>query len=678
MNSDPVLTAGMRRLVSPSDVKEFAGVGRPTVSNWRRRFATGPEAFPQPVAGTSARPLFDAEQVARWLDGRPLPDAVAGAEEVTYGARFRRRLRTAGLFALRHEVSDGDSLLLGALSTLASQASETRLPEDESGSVPEGVRHTALELADALGGPGAAAEEVVAGASRLGASLLVDTAPSELCELLGALIGHDGRLPGSVLALHAGAGEVLAATGLLMQGGTAVWAVEQREKQGTLLGLRVRAHRSTDIRVEAEEPEEGVRFETVVTTPPYDPGEKDGQEVLQAAFQVLKRLEPGGYGYLALPAWVFAKTRRQDPALARQRQRLLTTGAVASLVQLPRRTHRFRTGAETCLLVLRRPGSSERQPAASVLLVDADRVARRVSRDHWHVQVAEMVRTDASPRPGEARRFAVAAQGRSETLLDGRSLLPAHRLAGHEPDIDHYEATLDARRTVSATMPSLQSWVAGLGVIRHEGRAYERVGALIDAQQLLLRPGHRIRAEHVGDAGLPLVGRDELLGIRPIGERRVLEEDLAAYSSSAVTEKGDVLLLTDDGVTAVVDETGGSVVLTPVRSVRIAAWRDHLEGKIPDVWMRPRALAALLAASRNQRRGAGAWARRASLHELDLPKLSPGETAELENVLEQAHRHAEELRRRLDAVEDLAVQLAAGVADGDLALRATPRHGSGP
>ncbi|WP_127500629.1 N-6 DNA methylase [Actinoplanes solisilvae] len=54
----PTLTA--------SGIARLANVGRPAVSNWRRRYAD----FPQPVAGTPGSPQFDAQAVEEWLRGQ--------------------------------------------------------------------------------------------------------------------------------------------------------------------------------------------------------------------------------------------------------------------------------------------------------------------------------------------------------------------------------------------------------------------------------------------------------------------------------------------------------------------------------------------------------------------------------------------------------------------------------
>lgn len=50
-------------LVSPSDIADIAGVSRSAVSNWRKRR----EDFPQPIAGSATKPLFNLEQVTSWL-----------------------------------------------------------------------------------------------------------------------------------------------------------------------------------------------------------------------------------------------------------------------------------------------------------------------------------------------------------------------------------------------------------------------------------------------------------------------------------------------------------------------------------------------------------------------------------------------------------------------------------
>ena len=49
--------------LTASGIARLANVGRPAVSNWRRRYAD----FPPPVAGTPGSPQFDAQAVEQWL-----------------------------------------------------------------------------------------------------------------------------------------------------------------------------------------------------------------------------------------------------------------------------------------------------------------------------------------------------------------------------------------------------------------------------------------------------------------------------------------------------------------------------------------------------------------------------------------------------------------------------------
>ncbi|MEU8343904.1 N-6 DNA methylase [Actinomadura meyerae] len=71
-----------------ADIARRAGVQRPAVTNWRRRHAD----FPAPTE-RSPRELFDAAEVARWLDARRVSAKVLRPDErpgSTFGERFRR------------------------------------------------------------------------------------------------------------------------------------------------------------------------------------------------------------------------------------------------------------------------------------------------------------------------------------------------------------------------------------------------------------------------------------------------------------------------------------------------------------------------------------------------------------------------------------------------------------
>ncbi|MFE4695187.1 N-6 DNA methylase [Streptomyces sp. NPDC056749] len=696
--------------VTLGEIKELAEVGRPTVSNWRRRHAS----FPEAIGGSESKPLFDAEEIAGWLDERPVPDGERHPDGTlpTYGERFREGLRLRRLVTLGHGTLSADELIVRALAVAAMEgegggSSDDSLPAgllaDFDAADAELLRTVHGLIAD-LGGAGAAAEAVLRLAGRLESDLTMDMTPRPVVELIDALAQPVLSTAGPVTMLNlcAGTGDVLLELAA-EDGENRVAAVEPDALRRTVLRYRLLAHWAAGETLVCSDPGELDEYrppfdpftepdlepvpqgfpqaDLVVADPPYASGERERDEEgpLRWAVETLGRLRKGGKGLVVVPSWTLSRPRgATGTANTRMREDLLKSGAVAAIVQLPRRIHTFRTGAEHALLVLR--GTQPPLADSRVLLIDADRLARRVG-DAWQQTVVALLSNAGAPVPQEAQRVAVAAAGPgSSYLLDGRSLLPAHRLAAPEKGLDHFAATVEARQNAYVALPHLKQWIGDLGVGRKEDRAgHFKVGGQLRAGQLRLLPGHRIRESDIGDAGVPVIGREEMLGALPIGERRIMLEDLAAYPQSLMTEQGDVFLLTEHGVRAQVDEAGGCVLLAPVQGLRIAAYRKYLmdlaggETVRPEsLWMRPHALARLLAAPRNQQRGSGSLVRRVSVKDMDLPQLPAEEIADLEAVLAEAERHRADVRRQLAALDTLAERLAAGVADGDLRLRKRP------
>lgn len=699
--------------VTLGEIKELAEVGRPTVSNWRRRH----DSFPSPVGGTESKPLFDAEAIAEWLDERPVLDSRPRDDGrlPTYGERFRRGLRLRRLVTLRHEGESAERLITQALATVVLEGRMGQyplLPDDvddelyaDQDAADARVTQAARDLVAELGSTAAAADAVLGLAERLESDLAMDVTPPVVARLVGLLAGAEVKYlsEASVLNLCAGTGELLIGLGVVCTGGTV--AVEPHPLRRKLLRYRLWAHGRRDVRDVARlEDVTRVRprlrlgdtdgsagspaADLVIADPPYASGERDRDEdgPLGWALEAVRRLEPGGRAFVVVPSWTLSRPRAAAAVTptVRMREELLARDAVAAIVQLPRRIHPFRTGAEHAVLALRTGDAVEAEDRGQVLLVDADRIARRVGGE-WPEYVAAVLRTGRSPVEEEARRVPVEAVGpRAESLLDGRSVLPAHRLASSEPGLDHFDATLDARREVAAVLPRLKDWIGNLGVAKRGKPAevrHQSVGEYLRGGQLKLLSGHRIKDSDLGDAGLMVVGREEMLGTLPLGQRRIAVEDLARYPQAVMTEQGDVFLLSEYGVRTRVDDAGGCVLLAPVQGLRITAYRQYLtdlaEGSArPDsLWIRPYPLARLLAAPRNQQRGSGSLVRRVSVRDMDLPQLPPEEIAELEAVLAETDRRRAEVRRQLEALDTLAERLAAGVADGHLALRRRPGSG---
>ncbi|MHB9860006.1 DNA methyltransferase family protein [Streptomyces sp. YIM S03343] len=712
--------------VTLGEIKELAGVGRPTVSNWRRRFSPAALAaakdrrppFPAPVGGSESKPLFDALEIADWLDLRPVPDTEPDehGKVPTYGDRFRRGLRLRGLVALKHRLGSAEALITQALAVIATHAEAQDLipeclPEElrpDHDAAAQDVRQAVLTLENEIGSAGRAADallgldEDVELAKRLESDVVMDTVPREIVSLVAMLIGPSVAGPGqrSVISLCAGFGELL----LGMDGGPygnlgghgELVAIEPDPLRRKLLRYRLLCYEmyggmdvypapsDLDVprtwgAVPVDDMWSFSSADIVLASPPYASGERerDEQGPLWWAGEAARRLKPGGRGYAVVPSWTLTRTRGAVPApTIDAREELLAAGSIEAIVQLPRRIHPFRTGAEYALLILRPPAYEA--TGLPVLLVDADRIARRTDGRKWIGEVARFVLAEDEPGAGDVRSIPLRPRrAGGEWLLDGRSVLPAHRLAAAETDIDHFEETITARRAAVAAMPQLRDWLGAMGIAkRRTPIRHRRVDEHLKAGQLRTLTGHRLKDSDIKEAGLPVIGREEMLGALPVGQRRISPESLAAYSSAKITERGDVIVLAEHGVRCQVDEAGGCVLLSPVQGLRISSYREHLlavakgEPVGPDaLWMRPHTLAQLLQSPRNQQRGSGSLVRRVSVRDMDLPQLPAEEVTELEAVLAETERLRADVRRQLAALDRLAARVSAGVADGDLALR---------
>ncbi|NGO41937.1 N-6 DNA methylase [Streptomyces ureilyticus] len=710
--------------VTLGEIKELAGVGRPTVSNWRRRFSRAALAsakdrrppFPEPIGGSESKPLFDALEIADWLSLRPVPDTEPdGSGKVpTYGDRFRQGLKLRRLVTLKHHLGSTETLIAQALATLAMWGEgENLLPEylpeglreDYTAAGPE-VRQAVSSLRYEIGSLGRAADAILGIdedlelAKRLESDLVMDTVPREIVALVASLIGPNEGGPDqrSTISLCAGLGELLLGmdggpTGRLRGHGELV-AVEPDPLRRKLLAYRLLSHEMfTDVcpspsdldtprwwgGAPGAEPWTFSTADIVLASPPYASGERERDEKgpLWWAQEAVRRLNPDGHAYAVVPTWTLTRTRGAAPApTVDAREQLLAQGSVEAIVQLPRRIHPFRTGAEYALLVLRPPTyeASDQQ----VLLIDADRIAQRAGGRKWIGEVAQLVLAEGEPDPRDARSVSLrSSYPGGEQLLDSRSVLPAHRIVTAETGVDHFEETVTARRAAMAAMPQLRDWLAAMGIAKRRTPVrHRKLDQHVTAGQLKSLGGHRIKDADIGEAGLPVIGREEMAGELPVGQRRISPEALAAYSSAKITERGDVIVLAEQGVRCQVDEAGGCVLLSPVQGLRIAGYREFLvavakgEPVGPDaLWMRPHALAQLLQSPRNQHRGSGSLVRRVSVRDMDLPQLSPEEIAELEAILTETERLRADVRRQLAALDHLAARIAAGVADGDLALR---------
>ncbi|MEU3337277.1 N-6 DNA methylase [Streptomyces sp. NPDC006668] len=102
------------RLLSRAELAQLAGVMRPAVTNWQRRY----EDYPEPVR-TGETELFSLRAVLGWLDSRPIPSRARASDEppgITYADRMRRNL-TASDDARQKATTPSDEPAVSGLSS---------------------------------------------------------------------------------------------------------------------------------------------------------------------------------------------------------------------------------------------------------------------------------------------------------------------------------------------------------------------------------------------------------------------------------------------------------------------------------------------------------------------------------------------------------------------------------
>ncbi len=219
---------------------------------------------------------------------------------------------------------------------------------------------------------------------------------------------------------------------------------------------------------------------------------------------------------------------------------------------------------------------------------------------------------------------------------------------------------------LSAEMPAVAG-AAEAGGLRHGPGAVATtaatIGTLLAAGTLSYLPGNRLLPGDltadgpahaggtavIGSAELSAPGVDHLSG----SSRRSVDllHFAARYPSGRLTEPGDIVFCTSPRPAAVVDQSGGAVVVLPARVLRINA--SHPRGLHPFV----------IAADINaQAAGAKNWRTWRLRHVPDAQRVP------LTDALEQLQHAQREARQRLARLEELGTLIRDGVAGGSLRL----------
>lgn len=656
----------MSDVVTLAQIAQFARVRRPTVSNWRRRHSD----FPPPLNPDSGQPVFDAAEVAAWLDTRP----------GEYGQAFRANRLGGATIA---EAIDPDAYAEAGLALIATRRAYGRpLPDDvaslrELAGQVEGLDPQLLPEAEFLPplrneverlveayGPGGAAEALLAAAARQGWSAAAAQTPAEIGELVlglvSELLGEPAEL--TIADLAAGPGGFLAT---VPAGGQPVRYAEADPTRHRLLRLRLLCHGHP---VAAAEP---TSAEVVFADPPFQPGERASasDHPMTWATRVIDKLHEDGLGFLVVPEWTLTRGAIVTPLpVQRFRSELIRQGRLWGIIQLPRRVHPYLGGADLALLILARDGMS----TPDVLVCDAEQVRARAGTD-WVRRTVQLVTGSPSSRdPRLCQAFAAAG------MRDARSLLPAHLLTPVAPAADHLVGAVNARATAirlsrEATDPA--DLLERVEIAQYRGGVGHRtLGELIRPGQLRRLVGHRIPEAEFGTVGQRVLGAEELVGALPLGSRRIDLAALAHYPATTVTEPGDLILLVDDRLRVLVDDSGGSVLVTPVQGLRIPGYHRHIttaRDEPQQPWIKPYALAALLDTDRNRARVAGRL-RRSSLEALEIPLLPATDYEQLNDAARELTELAEQARQRAAALVQVRERIATGLAAGALKLRVKP------
>ncbi|PZG12552.1 hypothetical protein C1I95_25535 [Micromonospora craterilacus] len=690
-------------LISLPEIAELAGVQRPVVTTWRRRYP----AFPAPAQADRGRQLFKAREVVDWLvdtgraDRQSIePDlrlhlltclALQAGPSSTNGRRggFTSQVlvsATTALICLHHLDDeplrpDGhtDRHVIEALRERAAEVDwDDELLRSEIEALPSDAAWLAEvvdELIEAAWGTAQAYERLLAARHRFGVPQLYEEAiVPQLARLMAGLSGarEHADLHGIVQVAdpRAGTGDLLlAARQELGEHDSVMFAAEADPLLARLARRRLVVHGiprgSWQFDIAAGCPAGSSAAGVLLLRLPYQPAEaRTDHNPFAELAEVTGALAPGQTAVVVGPAELLAGALPPYKPAARSRNELLATGRVEAVVQLPGGVVPFRPGYQTALWVLRHEETPEWQ--GRVLLADvSDRPLTDRVVEELIIDIATWRR--AGHRPDEHLRV-YASQVRIADLT-----MPRRPLTSRRPAMLR-ELVRDGRVTIAELAdtevelnqlaeprPHLRTHLAAQGEIRRAPT--KSIGALIRDGHLAMVKGSRIAAGHISSVGhYPVIGPPELTAGAQVGSRRIDRAVFAQrYPRARLSEPGDVLVTMVPRLGAYHDEEGTSVVDYPTRVLRIRPdGRDRFT---------PRVLAALVNAVPAQR-PTGAVRAAARLADLQLPLLPPAEIVRLDAMLSAMEERRNLARRELALLDDLGRRAVAGLTDGTLTITA--------
>lgn len=623
----------------------MAGVSRGAVSNWRRRSGT----FPEPVAGTSSKPLFSLQQVTDWLErhaGRTGNEALLTADHADSQMEV-----WAALNADRDRLSAAVATDLVLSLAIAFKRGSTVGEIERSDDV---TRETAARVADALDRLdvdqlGAAADFVLARLARSQGKM-------------GAEFGFIGSRTTSLLANLASA----AAGGALYDpacgiGAALLEAVARGAQPDRIVGhdidsdvLRIAAQRAElrDVNLElvatdvlSGDVDPALRAEVIIAEPPFGLRHEIPDRLTDSRFvfgipprnsadtawlqHAIAHLAESGRAYVLTTTGTLARSG----ADGKIRAELLRRGCVEAVIGLPGKLLPH-TSIPLALWVLRRPlvGKS----SESILLIDASQV----------VAPEDLAATWLGDRDS-LEQVPHAEVDVTAILADDSVLTPQRWIGTSERNSEEVRAEYrSAWATIKGESAELNAALALAE--RHPKFSRARVATireLVEQDVLDVRAGRPTQT--YDDAPRELQAR--IVHARDVRDGTLVEptEGIGFDNHPELTHPGDVLVTTMNVVRTVVDDSGGHLPSTGMHRLRV----------LDQAVLSPAYLAAVLTGSWNERFQDGSTIQRASIRELEVPVLP---RAEQDHVVQTS-----KLLRLLTAH---ATRLAIGARAADTAL----------
>ncbi|GGI02312.1 hypothetical protein ACFFGR_00615 [Arthrobacter liuii] len=659
-----------------SDVAALAQVQRPVVSMWRKRSAGSAHPFPEPTALEGGRELFDADQIAGWLDATGRGNNPESMNDV---AAFARIPGTAA-----GGIQGSPVHALTALLTLKAMTGKTlgRMSPDELLDMADEIDPDDTFLYSELE---AHAESLASTAAFV--DRLVDSAynaPAAFEQLLAArfragLREHsDTALTDSTVALIAAAAVELAAT----LGGNPVFADSTRGGSDLLMGIvdaagesapvtfltmdddggagrlvrrRLRVHGVEARQIRAEPSGEFAVQGAVVHVAQYpSPGQPGmgAKQILAAVEHLVLQMDDQQRAVIIAPARVLCDV--PVAAASGLRSGLLRTGRVRAIVRLPQGLLRSKPREAQALWVLG-PSFAD-VPIAGRWTMVADLSTQNLTEDARQDLVSDVAASMGNRATVRAHSFRFARLVQTSTLLASSGALVARQTRRASTPVAAAEAALRMEELIRLQQTGKPEMSADLAVQPADANTNPQpasVQEMITAGNLKYVQGNRLIDAHLTrTAGPRVIGPAELLNPHSAEPRHITLLDFAAnYPAGRLTEPGDVVFCTSPRAAALVDVDGGAVVLFPARVLRIDAGDPG--GLVPDVVAAD--INALPSADKTWRQ----WR---------LRRVPDGQRRKLSETLARLQHGRQLARERLGHLEELATLITDGVAGGSLTL----------